>query len=82
MDERVAFFRLVQSAAAGHVPRAAAARAPAVARAPAAAAKRASPAPKAPAAAKYSSVNGGGPARRMQAGLAAAVQSDPDWKEF
>src|SRR5262249_46982011 len=59
MDERVAFFRLDQSAA-GHAPR------PVAARAPAAAPKRASPAPKAPAAAKH--VNGGGPARRMQAG--------------
>jgi len=27
-------------------------------------------------------MNGGGPARRMQAALATAVQNDPDWKEF
>jgi methyl-accepting chemotaxis protein len=74
MDERVAFFRLDQSAASGHAPR------PVAARAPAAAPKRATPAPKAPA--RHAGVNGGGPARRMQAGLAAAVQSDPEWKEF
>jgi hypothetical protein len=74
MDERVAFFRLDQSA--GHAPR------PAATRAPAAAPKRASPAPKAPAVARHAGANGGGPARRMQAGLAAAVQSDPEWKEF
>jgi methyl-accepting chemotaxis protein len=74
MDDRVAFFRLDQSAS--HAPR------PAATRAPAAAPKRPSPAPKAPAAARHAGVNGGGPARRMQAGLAAAVKSDPDWKEF
>jgi len=76
MDERVAFFRLVQSAASGHATR------PAPARAPAAAPRRAGPAPKAPAAAKHSGVNGGGPARRMQGGLATAIQNDPDYKEF
>jgi methyl-accepting chemotaxis protein len=76
MDERVAFFRLDQSAASGHAPR------PAVARAPAAAPRRAGPAPKAPAAARQPSVHGGGPARRMQTALATAVKSDPDWKEF
>jgi len=74
MDERVAFFRLDQSA--GHAPR------PAATPAPAAAPKRASPAPKAPAVARHAGANGGSPARRMQAGLAAAVQSDPEWKEF
>ena len=76
MDERVAFFRLVQSAASGHATR------PAPARAPAAAPRRAGPAPRAPSAAKQPGVNGGGPARRMQAALATAVKSDPDWKEF
>jgi methyl-accepting chemotaxis protein len=76
MDERVAFFRLVQSAASGHAPRSAPARAPA------AAPRRAGPAPKAPAAARQPGVNGGGPARRMQTALATAVKSDPDWKEF
>jgi len=76
MDERVAFFRLVQSAASGHATR------PAPARAPAAAPRRAGPTPKAPSAARQPGVNGGGPARRMQAQLATAVKSDPDWKEF
>jgi len=76
MDERVAFFRLVQSGGSGHATR------PAPARAPAAAPRRAGPAPRAPSAAKQPGVNGGGPARRMQAALATAVKSDPDWKEF
>jgi methyl-accepting chemotaxis protein len=74
MDERVAFFRLDQSAASGHALRPVAQRASA-------------PAPKRPAAApksapKHAGTNGSGPARRMQAALATAVQADPDWKEF
>ena len=68
MDERVAFFRLNEAAGAGHAPRSAA---PKVA---AAAPRRAAP--------KQAGMNGGGPARRMQAALATAVQSDPNWKEF
>jgi methyl-accepting chemotaxis protein len=69
MDQRVAFFRLNEAAAAGHALRPAAPKRPAVA-------------PKAPAAPKHAALNGGGPARRAQAALATAVQSDPDWKEF
>jgi methyl-accepting chemotaxis protein len=70
MDERVAFFRLDQSAASMPAPRPVAAPAP----------KRPAPAPKA--APKHPGTNGGGPARRMQAALATAVQKDPDWQEF
>jgi len=66
MDERVAFFRLDQSAASSHAPR------PVAQRAPAPAPKRPAPAPKA--APKHAGTNGGGPARRMQAALATAVQ--------
>jgi methyl-accepting chemotaxis protein len=74
MDERVAFFRLDQSAASSHALR------PVAQRAPAAAPKRPAAAPKA--APKHAGTNGGGPARRMQAALATAVKNDPDWKEF
>jgi methyl-accepting chemotaxis protein len=73
MDERVAFFRLDQSAASSHASQ------PAPQRAPAAAPKRPTVAPKATAPRQMTS---GGPARRMQAALAAAVQNDPDWQEF
>jgi methyl-accepting chemotaxis protein len=73
MDERVALFRLNEAAGAAHAPR------PAAPRVVAAAPQRAV-APKA--APRHAGVTGGGPARRMQAALATAVQSDPDWKEF
>jgi methyl-accepting chemotaxis protein len=78
MDERVAFFRLDQSAASSHAPR------PVAARAPAPAPKRPAATPKAApkTAPTHAGTNGGGPARRMQAALATAVQNDPDWKEF
>jgi methyl-accepting chemotaxis protein len=79
MDERVAFFRLDQTAVSAPRPVAAAPRA-AAPRAPAAAPKRPAPAPKV--APKSAATNGGGPARRMQTALATAVQADPDWKEF
>ena len=72
MDERVAFFRLDQSAVSSHAPRPAAARAPAVAP------RRAGPAPKA--APKRAA--SGGPVGRMQSALATAVRADSDWKEF
>jgi methyl-accepting chemotaxis protein len=76
MDERVAFFRLNEAAAAGHAPR------PAAPKMATAAPKRPAVAPKAPATPKHAGLNGGGPARRAQTALATAVQSDPDWKEF
>src|SRR5262249_3891946 len=71
MDERVAFFRLDRSAASSHAPRPVAQQV-------------SSPAPARPAAAPKTAArhSAGGPARRMQAALAAAVQADPDWQEF
>jgi methyl-accepting chemotaxis protein len=72
MDERVAFFRLEQGAGSSHAPRPVAQRAPAPVPKPAAA----------PKAAPRRATANGGPARRMQAALAAAVQADPDWQEF
>jgi methyl-accepting chemotaxis protein len=77
MDERVGAFRLDESAVAGEAARpAAAVKTPA-----APAVKRPAPVPKAAAAPRRVAANGG-PARRMQAALATAVQSDADWKEF
>ncbi len=79
MEERVGFFRLDESAgvAAGDTARAPAATAPA--RGTAAAPKRLlAAAPRRAAAGS----NGSGPARRMQAALATAVNADQDWKEF
>jgi methyl-accepting chemotaxis protein len=76
MDERVAFFKL-DNAALDDRP----AAKPAVAmpsRGPAAPKKQPVAAPKRAAA----GANGSGPVRRMQAALATAVNSDPDWKEF
>jgi methyl-accepting chemotaxis protein len=90
MNERVALFRLNEAVGAGHapslvLPRVADSATRSVAPKAAAATKRApshapSHAPKQ--ATKHAGMNGGGPARRMQAALATAVQSDPDWQEF
>jgi len=77
MDERIAFFRFDQSVESGHASQ------PAVQRTPAAAPKQPTQRPTvAPKATTLRHVTGGGPARRMQAALATAVQSDPDWQEF
>jgi methyl-accepting chemotaxis protein len=77
MDERVGAFRLDESAVAGHATRpAAAVKAP-----PAPAVRRPTAVPKATAAPRRVAANGG-PARRMQAALATAVQNDTEWKEF
>src|SRR5262245_57599734 len=78
MDERVGAFRLDESAVAGQAARPAAAVRPTAAPV----AKRPTAAPKAAAAAPRRMAANGGPARRMQAALATAVQSDTDWKEF
>jgi methyl-accepting chemotaxis protein len=80
MDDRVTFFKLDQSAAAGASRPVASRPAASVARAPAASPKRTAPAPKA--APKRAANGSGGPVGRMQAALATAVQTDPDWKEF
>jgi methyl-accepting chemotaxis protein len=93
MDERVSFFKL--DAAAGDRPVAKPAAQPVVARNPRPAAAPPSRKPaavKQPAAPKQqpaaapkrvaAATNAGGPVRRMQAALATAVNSEPDWKEF
>jgi methyl-accepting chemotaxis protein len=77
MDERVGAFRLDESAVAGQATRPVAA----VKATAAPAAQRPKAVPKAAAAPRRVAANGG-PARRMQAALATAVQSDADWKEF
>jgi methyl-accepting chemotaxis protein len=81
MDERVAFFKLDAAAEGGHAGNAREQRSVAAmpSRGPAAAPKRQpAAAPKRAAAGG----NSGGPVGRMQAALATAVNSDPDWKEF
>ena len=81
MDERVSFFKLASTAEERQAAQPAAARAqrpapetpsrgPAAKQQPAAAPKRAA------------AGNTGGPVRRMQAALATAIKSEPDWKEF
>jgi hypothetical protein len=82
MDERVAFFKL-DSYEASHAAPPATQREqrPVVAipsRGPAASKQQPVAAPKR----AVSSGNSGEPARRMQASLAIAVNSEPDWKEF
>jgi hypothetical protein len=77
MNERVAFFRLDESASAAprqvssrHVQALAAQARPA----PAQRAPKAAAAPQRP--------NGRGPVGRLQSALATALKDDPDWKEF
>jgi len=83
MDERVSFFRIDRAAEGGHPTRQAVARGQRSvdampSRGPAAALKQQpTAAPK-----RAAASNEGGPVRRMQAALATAVNSEPDWKEF
>ena len=77
MSERVAFFRLDESASAAprHVSSHQAQAPAAQARpAPAQRAPRTAAAPQRP--------NGRGPVGRLQSALATALKDDPDWKEF
>jgi methyl-accepting chemotaxis protein len=77
MDERIAFFRIDDSAAGEQRAQAEAAREQ---RPVVAVPSRGPAAPKQqPVAAPKRAVAG---ARRMQAALATAVNSEPDWKEF
>jgi methyl-accepting chemotaxis protein len=83
MDERVAFFKLAVGAEASDMAPVTSARGqhPVVAvpsRGPAAPNQQPAAAPKRVAVGG----NSGGPVRRMQAALGAAIQNDPDWKEF
>ena len=92
MEERASFFKL--DMAAGGRPAAKRAAPPAnnYEQRPAAAPSRGSAALKQPAAPKQTpapapkqaaaAANSGGPVRRMQAALATAINSEPDWKEF
>lgn len=91
MDERVASFRLRNDAGRGEGgesarPSETGEQKVAVARVAAAPPSRGPAAPKQKPVAQLKQVasggNGGGPVRRMQAELATAVKSEPDWKEF
>jgi methyl-accepting chemotaxis protein len=85
MDERVAFFKIDESDAVKAPPAEAREQRPAAAPARAAAAPSRGPAAKQPVAAPKRAAaggNSGGPVGRMQAALATAVKTDPDWKEF
>jgi methyl-accepting chemotaxis protein len=83
MNERVAFFRIDAAAKGGHTAQPANAREQ---RAGAAVPMRKPVAPKKQpvVAPKWAAAGGnsGGPVGRMQAALATAVKTDPDWKEF
>ena len=85
MDQRVGFFRIDNSAEAestmrpaaqAQKPAAAASKPHAVVRPKPQPAAKAQPGPKRAAAA------GGGPVARMQAAIATAMKTDPDWQEF
>ncbi len=91
MDERVSFFKLDAAAEARPVAKPAAkptreqrpaaappSRGPAAAKQPVMPKQQPAAVPKRAA----SATNAGGPVRRMQAALATAVNSEPDWKEF
>jgi methyl-accepting chemotaxis protein len=79
MDERVSFFHIDHAVGGPTTSAQAKPVAATVSRAAPAAPKRA---PAAMAKRTATTVRGGGPARRMQTALAAAVQDDPEWKEF
>jgi len=79
MDERVSFFHIDHAVGGPTTSAQAKPVAATVSRAAPAAQKRA---PAAMAKRTATAVRGGGPARRMQTALAAAVQDDPEWKEF
>ncbi len=88
MDERVAFFQIDGAAAAGgHAARPAhvAERRPVAAvpsRGPAAKKQQSAAEFKREPKRAAAGGNGGGPVARMQTALAAAVNSEPEWKEF
>jgi len=90
MDERIAFFRIDESAEAGQAaqPQAAREQGPVVAmpsRGPAAKKPPVESPKQQPVAAPKRAAaggNSGGPVRQMQTALATAVNSDPNWKEF
>jgi len=78
MNERVAFFRLDDSASSvTHRPATAAQRQPAAVPKPQVARRHSGAA-----ASKANGAAARSPARRMQTALATAIKDDPDWKEF
>jgi methyl-accepting chemotaxis protein len=79
MDERVAGFRLRAGSANAEFPSSAATthRAPVAAQRP-----KAAPPKRAAAPVRSNVTTNRGPVGRMQAGLATALKSEPDWKEF
>ena len=86
MDQRVAFFRIDDSAKADSTMQPAAAQAQKAAAAAAKPQAVARPKPQLAAKAqpvpKRAAATGGGPVARMQAAIATAMKNDPDWKEF
>jgi len=82
MDERIAFFRIDESAEVAHMAQKETARE----QSPVVAMPSRGPAAKKPPVAApkrfAAGANGGGPVGRMQTALATAVKGDPDWKEF
>jgi methyl-accepting chemotaxis protein len=85
MNDRVAFFRVGNAAAAAAPPRVEA-KAQSVATAAVAGSRTRPLSPKSAPAARprraAANGGGGGPVGRMQAALASAIQDDPEWKEF
>jgi hypothetical protein len=79
MDERVAGFRLRAGSANAEFPSSAATahRAPVAAQRPKAAPPKRTAAPV-----RSNATTNRGPVGRMQAGLATALSTEPDWKEF
>jgi methyl-accepting chemotaxis protein len=80
MDERVAFFKVADTAEAGHrvqPVKAVQEQRPAVPKR-----KMAGPEPLVATSKRASGAGGGGPARRMQTALATAINTDPEWKQF
>ncbi len=77
MDERVAGFRLRSGQANGGYETASVRQAPVAATRP-----KAAPPKQAPAPVKSTAGASRGPVGRMQAGLASALNTEPDWKEF
>ncbi len=77
MDERVAGFRLRSGQANGGYETASVRQAPVAATRP-----KAAPPKQAPVPVKSNAGASRGPVGRMQAGLATALNTEPDWKEF
>jgi methyl-accepting chemotaxis protein len=82
MDERVAFFKLNATLEDRPAVQSAATRNQRAVAAPPSRGLAASKQQPAAAPKRAANSKAGGPVRRMQAALATAVNSEPDWKEF